>query len=82
MNKKKQINKRQWADASRGEDKTTSSFDYAGPLTETVLLGTIAIRFPGQSLKWDPAKLEITNFSDAQPWLTKQYVPGWEPTWI
>lgn len=72
----------QWADACRGEDKTTSSFDYSGPLTETVLLGTIGIRFPGQTLKWDPAKLEITNFSEAQPWLTKEYVKGWEPAWI
>ena len=36
----------QWADACLGEGKTTSHFDYAGPLTETVLLGTIGIRFP------------------------------------
>ena len=33
----------QWTNAIRGEGKTTSNFDYAGPLTETVLLGTIAM---------------------------------------
>lgn len=72
----------QWADASRGVDKTTSHFDYAGPLTETVLLGTVGIRFPGQTLKWDSKKMEIPNFTEAQPWLTKDYVKGWEPTWV
>ena len=36
----------QWADACRGVGETTSHFDYAGPLTETVLFGTIGIRFP------------------------------------
>ena len=51
----------QWADACRGEGKTTSHFDYAGPLTETVLLGTVAIRTPGETLKWDAAELEVTN---------------------
>lgn len=72
----------QWADACRGVDKTTSAFDYSGPLTETVLLGTVGIRFPGQKLEWDVAKLQITNFSDAQPWLTKEYHKGWEPAWV
>ena len=43
-----------WADACRGEDETTSHFDYAGPLTETVLLGTIAIRLPGRTLPGTP----------------------------
>ncbi|RCS53959.1 gfo/Idh/MocA family oxidoreductase [Bremerella cremea] len=72
----------QWADACRGEAETTSHFDYAGPLTETVLLGTVGIRFPGQTLKWDAQKMEIPNFTEAQPWLTKEYVKGWEPAWV
>ena len=42
-----------WADACRGMDKTTSPFSYAGPLSETVLLGTAAIRVPNQTLAWD-----------------------------
>ncbi|UUO09129.1 Gfo/Idh/MocA family oxidoreductase [Blastopirellula sp. J2-11] len=67
----------QWADACRGEDKTTSTFDYSAPLTETVLLGTVAIRFPGQKLKWDAANMTIPGFSQAEPFLTKEYPKGW-----
>ncbi|WP_407699764.1 Gfo/Idh/MocA family protein [Stieleria sedimenti] len=72
----------QWADACMGNGKTTSHFDYAGPLTETVLLGTIGIRFPGQELAWDADALTITNHAEAQQWVTKPYRKGWEPTWI
>ncbi len=72
----------QWADACRGVGQTTSHFDYAGPLTETALLGTIGIRFPGEELLWDAAKLEITNHSAAQQFVSKPYRKGWEPTWF
>ncbi len=71
-----------WADACRGEDKTTSHFDYAAPLTETVLLGTIAARLPGTTLKWDAAAMTLTGDSKAQSMLTKPYRKGWEPAWI
>ena len=72
----------QWADACRGVGQTTSHFDYAGPLTEAVLLGTIGIRFPEQELKWDSKTLKITNHAKAQEWLSKPYRKGWEPSWI
>lgn len=72
----------QWADACRGVGETTSHFDYAGPLTETVLLGTIGIRFPGQGISWDAKSLQITNHAEAQQWITKEYRNGWEPTWV
>ncbi len=71
-----------WADACRGVDKTTSHFDYACPLTETVLLGTIALRLPGQTLKWNSGELKITNNDKANGLLTKPYRKGFEPTWI
>lgn len=71
-----------WADACRGEDKTTSHFDYSGPLTETVLLGTIAIRLPGTPLAWNAADLKIANSAPAQALLTKSYRAGWQPKWI
>lgn len=72
----------QWADACVGKGKTTSSFDYAGPLTETVLLGTIGIRFPGEQLTWDADDLKITNHAMAQNWIKKQYRKNWQPTWV
>lgn len=72
----------QWADACRGEGKTTSHFDYAGPLTETVLLGTIAIRLSGTPLTWNSDKLELSGSPHAQGLLTKQYRTGWQPSWV
>ncbi|MGL4463199.1 MAG: Gfo/Idh/MocA family protein [Planctomycetia bacterium] len=69
-----------WADACRGEGKTTSAFDYSGPLTETVLLGSIALRLPGETLAWNAASMKLTP-SAAENLLTKQYRKGWEPAW-
>jgi predicted dehydrogenase len=71
-----------WADACRGEDKTTSHFDYAGPLSETVLLGTIAIRLPGQALSWNVDEFKLAGSPHAQGLLTKSYRAGWQPNWI
>jgi predicted dehydrogenase len=71
-----------WADACRGEGKTTSPFAYAGPLTETVLLGSIAVRVRGETLRWDSTGLRIPNSSAANSLLTKRYRKGWEPAWI
>src|SRR5262249_50788340 len=70
-----------WADACRGEGTTTSHFDYAGPLTEAVLLGAVAIRVPHETLQWDPVALKITNSSPASALLTKSYRAGWEVKW-
>jgi hypothetical protein len=71
-----------WADACRGEGKTTSHFDYAGPLTEAVLLGTVALRVPGETLAWDAAAMRVTNSTAADALLRKAYRKGWEPTWV
>lgn len=71
-----------WVDACRGVGKTTSHFDYAAPLTEAVLLGTIAIRVPGETLKWDAAALQVTNSKAADALLRKSYRKGWEPAWV
>jgi len=71
-----------WADACRGEGATTSHFDYSGPLTEAVLLGTVAIRLAGETLRWDAANLKIANSTAANELLTKRYRNGWEPVWI
>ena len=68
----------QWTQALRGEAKTTSDFDYAGPLTETVLLGTIACRFPGQQLSWDSERLKFTNHKEANDLVKQEYRKGWE----
>lgn len=71
-----------WANACRGEDTATSSFDYSGPLSETVLLGSIATRLPGTTLNWNAEKLELSGSPHAQGLLTKSYRAGWQPAWI
>jgi predicted dehydrogenase len=71
-----------WADACRGVGKTTSHFDYAGPLTEAVLLGTVAVRVPGTALEWDAAGLRVRNSPAADALLRKAYRKGREPAWV
>lgn len=66
----------------------TSSFDYAGPMTETVLMGNLAIRsymmkdgntFPGRKkLLWDGETMRILNFDKANQFVSKTYRKGWE----
>jgi hypothetical protein len=62
-----------WVDACVGGGRTTSHFDYAGPLTEAVLLGVVAIRFPGEQLLWDADAGRFTHHADANARLTKEY---------
>ena len=98
---------RKWIDACKAgfnseEHKSlTSSFDYSGPMTETVLMGNIAIRsymlrfktdpsthlgFPNggfdytgrKKLLWDGENMKITNFDEANQFVTREYRSGWE----
>lgn len=68
----------QWTRAIVGDGQTSSHFDYAGPLTETVLLGCVAARFPNETLKWDSANLKFTNAPQATQFVRPEYRRGWE----
>jgi predicted dehydrogenase len=68
----------QFINAARGEGKPTANFDYAGPLTEAVLLGSVASHFPQQELKWDAAALKFTNVDAANQYVRRAYRKGWE----
>ena len=61
-----------------GGTKPSANFDYAGPLTEAVLLGCLATRFPKKELKWDTEKMEFTNTPEANRFVKKTYRKGWE----
>ncbi|MCD6303957.1 MAG: Gfo/Idh/MocA family oxidoreductase [Planctomycetes bacterium] len=63
--------------ACLGRRKPESPFSMAGPMTETVLLGTVAIRVPDTPLKWDAAAMKITNDDEAQKLLRRTYRKGW-----
>jgi predicted dehydrogenase len=68
----------QFVEACRGNGKTSASFDYAGPLTESVLLGCLATRVPKTTLEWDAAKLTVTNSKEANGFVRRKYRKGWE----
>ena len=51
----------QFVEACRGNGKTSAPFDYSGPLTESVLLGCLATRFPQTTLEWDAKAMKVTN---------------------
>jgi predicted dehydrogenase len=68
----------QFVEACRGNGRTTTPFDYSGPLTESVLLGCLSTRFPKRTLEWDAAKLQITNVKDANAFVRRRYRKGWE----
>lgn len=70
----------------------SSNFDIAGPLTESVLMGNLAIRsfnirkpkgddydYPGRHIKllWDGASMKVTNFDEANQFVKRTYREGW-----
>ena len=69
----------EWIAACKGGPPTTSNFDYAGKLTETMLLGNLAIRLKERNtiLKWDSANLRITNLDEANDFIQMKYRQGW-----
>ena len=90
---------RLWVDAckagfgSKEHQGLTSSFDYAGPMTETVLMGNLAIRsyllrrenaeggmdfYARKKLLWDGENMRITNMEEANQFVGRQYREGWE----
>lgn len=90
---------RKWVDACKagfGSEEhlaLTSSFDYAGPMTETVLMGNLAIRsymlrkendkgamdfFARKKLLWDGENMRITNLEEANQFVGRTYREGFE----
>jgi hypothetical protein len=57
--------------------QTPGSFLLAGPVTETINLGAVALR-AGKRVEYDTANMKITNLPEANKFLTREYRPGWE----
>ena len=68
---------KEWINACKGGKPAKSNFDYAGQLTETVLLGNIALR-TGEKIVWDSNNMKITNNEDANYLIHREYRKGWE----
>ena len=90
---------RKWVDACKAGFNSsehlalTSSFDYAGPMTETVLMGNLAIRsymlrkenskgkmefYARKKLLWDGENMRITNLEEANQYVGRTYRKGWQ----
>ena len=83
----------QWVNAciaGYGQKELSSPFDYAGPLTETILMGNLALRsynirgangkgYPGRKkLLWDATNMKITNFDEANQFVKREYRAGYK----
>jgi predicted dehydrogenase len=71
-----------YADACLGGERNESHFAQTGPMTEAILLGTVAIRLPDQPLEWDPVNLRFPNHPAADKRLRRAYRKGWEPAGV
>jgi len=86
----------QWVNAciaGHGKGVTSSPFEYAGPFTESILMGNLAIRswmmlnpkltgwgdkyLGRKKLLWDAKNMKITNFDEANQFVRRDYREGW-----
>ena len=64
-------------DAILGLEKNESHFAQVGPMTEAILLGTVAVRVPFTTLQWDHAAMKVTNVPEANRFIKRTYRAGW-----
>ncbi|MGY8672434.1 MAG: Gfo/Idh/MocA family protein [Verrucomicrobiia bacterium] len=74
----------EFIDACKGGKIAGSNFDWAGPMTEAVLLGNVALRYElredltKKKLLWDAKNLKFSNHAAANQFLRRDYRKGWE----
>jgi hypothetical protein len=66
-----------WINAFKDKTQSPGSFIYATPVTETILLGAVALR-AGKKVEYDSANMKIPNLPDAEKYLVREYRKGWE----
>jgi hypothetical protein len=67
----------EWIRACKGGEPAMSNFSYAGPLTETILLGNIAM-YSGKKIRWDGKRCKVVNDEEANSLVRRVYRKGWE----
>jgi predicted dehydrogenase len=67
----------EFVEAALGNGKAGADFSFSGPLTEAVLLGNIANRFPGKTLEWNAEKLKFADAPEATELIRRSYRKGW-----
>jgi hypothetical protein len=75
----RQNNYQEWFDAIEGKiDEGQSNFALAGPMTETILLGVLAQRFPDTQHRWNAETMEIEGRPELSRFIRRDYREGWE----
>lgn len=65
-----------WVEACKGRAVASCPFDYAAPLTETLLLGSVALQ-AGVPIRYDPRSMTIPNAPAAEPYLRRDARGEW-----
>jgi predicted dehydrogenase len=65
-----------WVNAAKGKTETSCPFEYAARLTEVMLLGVVALR-AGKKINYDGANMRVTNVTQANDFLRREYRQGW-----
>jgi hypothetical protein len=65
-----------WVEAAKGKAQASCPFEYAARLTETMLLGVVALR-AGKKIEYDGANMRITNVAQANDYLQRASRTGW-----
>jgi hypothetical protein len=67
---------KEWILACKGGKSALSNFDYAAFLTETILLGNVAMRV-GKRIDWDGPSMKSSNCPEAEKFVKREYRKGW-----
>lgn len=77
--RKNALHRINWAKACKGEAKASSPFEYASKLTETMLLGIVALKTgQGVQIRYDGETGKVTNNDNANQYLRREYRKGWK----
>ncbi len=74
---------KEWIDACKGGKPARANFDWAGPLTEVVLTGNVALKMErqlyekGLKLRYDGPNMQVTNLPEANQYIRDEYREGW-----
>lgn len=68
----------EWVRAIKGGKPAMSNFkDYAGPLTETILLGNLAVWADGEKVEWDAENMKAINTTGLEEIVKPVYRKGY-----
>jgi predicted dehydrogenase len=66
-----------WVNACKSGTEASTSFDYAGPFTEMVLMGNLCLFRPGEKILWDGDNMKVTNIPELNKYVNPPYREGW-----